>query len=203
MRIGHAEYIDYDHQFISTSSRSSISIDYPNGVHYPSWFIPLKLKLIVSSSLSSSFIIRCRFKSVLSVSSIQTNVIELLNHYIQIEDRQNGSQIDFHLIINQANLHDVFEVDLATIIFTINGTELNSSSTKDFNHIYSVDWFLISNNSLIDPNEPLLRTPIHIEFDDIQTIVALTDFTRLINTAMLSMQAERYPLRILSVNFSG
>lgn len=203
MRIGHAEYIDYDYQFISTSSRSSISVDYPVGIHYPHWFVPLKLKMILSSSLSSSFIIRCRFDSVFLLSSIKTNIIDLLNSYIQINHQSYSNYIDFHILINQANLKDVYEIDLSTIILKINDTHLNNDATKNLSQDYSIRWFLLMNSSLFNESDPLIQTQIHIELDDIQTIVGLTDFTRLINTAMLSMQTERYPLRIVSVNYSG
>jgi hypothetical protein len=55
----------------------------------------------------------------------------------------------------------------------------------------------------LNSNQPILRVPIHIQYDDIQTIVALTDFTSLINTAMLSNQIQQFPLKILAVNHSG
>ena len=204
VRIGHAEFLDYDHLFISTLSRSSISIDYPNSVHYPGWFIPLKLKLILSSAspLGSSLVVRCQFPSILSVYSVQTNVLQLLNHYIQIDHRQSASTIDFHLTINQANANNAFEVDLATLMFTINGTSLPNSDPIQSNSIFSVDWFLLS-SSASNESEPQIRVPIQIQLDDIQTIVALTDYSRLINTAMLSMRIEQYPLKILAVNHSG
>ena len=201
VRIGHAEFLDYDHLFISTLSRSSISIDYPNGLHYPGWFIPLKLKLTLTStsSLGSSLLIRCHFASILSVYSIQTNVLQLLNHYIQIDHRQSTSTIDFQLTMNEINTNNAFEVDLATVIFTINGTSLPKPDLMQSNSIFHIDWFLQASNQ----SEPLIRVPIQIQLDDIQTIVALTDYTRLINTAMLSMQIEQYPLKILAVNHSG
>ena len=195
IRIGYAEFNDQDPLALATLSRPPLSIEYPTGVHYPDWFIPLKLKLSVSSSLASSLTIRCRLlPSSLRLHSVQSNVLNLLDHYIQIEHRQTASTLDFHVLINQVPPKETFEIDLATIIFTVNATTAHQT--------ISIDWFL-SHNQTNDMNEPLLRIPIQIQNDDIQTIVALTDFTRLINTAMLSMQIEQYPLQVLAVNYSG
>jgi hypothetical protein len=203
-RIGHAEYIDYDHLFISSVSRSPISIDYPNGIHYSGWSVPLKLKLILAStSFAPNFVIRCHRTALLSVTSIQTNILNLLSHYIQIDHRQSDAFIDFHVTNNQIQSKTLVEIDLATIIFTINtAQQLTSNDMIKTNMIVSVDWFLLSNGTS-NETEPIVRVPIQVRFDDIQSIVALTDFTRLINTAMLSMQIERYPLKILAVNHSG
>ncbi len=206
-RIGHVEYIDHDNILFSTITRSSISIDYPTGLHYPNWYFPLKLKLILSSSsVFSSFIIRCRLTSDFSIHLIQTNILKISDYYIQINHqishRQSISDIDFNITINQINQvnpNPLFEIDLATIMLTINSTNF---SQQNSNSVLFIDWFILSNSS-VNSNETILRVPIHVQFDDIQTIVALTDFTSLINTAMLSMQIQQFPLKILVVNHSG
>ncbi|CAF0967441.1 unnamed protein product [Rotaria sordida] len=208
-RIGHAEYIDNDNILFSTITRSSISIDYPIGIHYPDWYFPLKLKLIISSSFLSSFIIRCRLLSYFSIYLIQTNILKISNYHIQINHniyhRESLSDIDFNIKINHINKtyqNHIFEIDIATIMLRINSTNLYEINQYNSNSILFIDWFLLSNNSFHN-NEPILRVPIHVQYDDIQTIVALTDFTSLINTAMLSMQTQQFPLKILAVNYSG
>ncbi|CAF2892626.1 unnamed protein product [Rotaria sp. Silwood2] len=208
-RIGHVEYIDNDNILFSTITRSSISIDYPIGIHYPDWYFPLKLKLIISSSFLSSFIIRCRLLSYFSIYLIQTNILKISNYHIQINHnihhRESSSDIDFSIKINQRNTtnqNDIFEIDVATIMLKINSTNLYKINQHNSNFILFIDWFILSNSSSHN-NEPILRVPIHVQYDDIQTIVALTDFTSLINTAMLSMQIQQFPLTILAVNYSG
>ncbi|CAF1568971.1 unnamed protein product, partial [Didymodactylos carnosus] len=71
-------------------------------------------------------------------------------------------------------------------------------------------WFVIlpssTNDSLLNETQndvPLFRVPINVRIDDIQTIVAITDTTLAFNTAILSATTVQYPLRILSVNYSG
>lgn len=208
-RIGHAEYIDNDNIFFSTLSRSSMSIDYPIGIHYPDWYFPLKLKLMISPSLLSSFIVRCRLLSYFSIHSIQTNILKISNYQIQITHntyhRKSYSDIDFNIKINQTNKtnqNNIFEIDLATITLKINSTNFYKLNSEKSNPISFIDWFILPNNS-IDIIEPILRIPIHIQYDNIQTIVGLTDFTSLINTAMLSMQVQQFPLKVLAVNYSG
>ena len=183
-------------------SRSSVSIDYSTGVHYPGWFFLMKLKLILSSTLAPSFIIRGRLPTHLSVHSIQTNIPKIANSYIQILYRQSSSDIDFNVTINQTSRNDAFEIDLATIVLVVNATNVDRTNPTTTNILSSIDWFLLSSTASY-PTEPILRVPVQVHSDDIQTIVALHDHTRLINTAILSMQAEQYPLRILAVNYSG
>jgi hypothetical protein len=144
---------------------------------------------MISSSILPSFIIRCRLTSDFSIHSIQisNNYIQI-NHYIH--HRQSISDIDFNITINKTNQNNIFEIDLATIILKINST----------NSILPINWYLLSSNN---SNQSILQIPIHVQYDNIQTIVALTDFTSLINTAMLSMQTQQYPLKILAVNHSG
>jgi hypothetical protein len=134
------------------------------------------------------------------------NILKLFNYFIQINhnisSRQSISDIDFNITINQinkTNQNDIYEIDLSTIMLTINSTNFYQNNS---NSVLYIDWFIISNNSF-DSNKPILQIPIQIQYDDIQVIVALTDFTRLINTAMLSMQTEQFPLKILAVNHSG
>lgn len=206
-RIGHVEYLDNNNILFSTITQSFISIDYPIGIHYPNWYFPLKLKLIHSSlTIYSSFIIRCHLTSDFSIHLIQTNIPKLLNYNIYINHNisyQNFStDIDFNITtkqINQTNEKNLFEIDLATIMLKINTKNL---SQYQANSIESIHWFILTNNSS-NSNQSILQIPIHIQYDDIQTIVGLTDFTSLINTAMLSMQIEKFPLKILAINHSG
>jgi transmembrane protein 132 len=207
-RIGHVEYIDNDNILFSTINHSSISIDYPTGIHYSNWYFPLKLKLILSSSSSlvSSFIIRCRLKSYFSIYSIQTNILKITNYFIQINHkihpRSSLSDIDFNLTINQinkTNSNSLFEIDLATLLLSINSTNLHQNNSNSY---LFIDWFILSNNS-VHSHDPILQVPIYVQSDDIQTIVPITDFTSLINTAMLSMQIQQFPLKILAINYSG
>jgi len=202
------EYIDNDNILFSTITRSSISIDYPTGIHYINWYFPLKLKLILSSSsIFSSSLIRCRLTSYFSIYLIQINILKISNYYIQINHnishQDSISDIDFNITINQINQtnekNHLFEFDLATIMLNINSTNISHDNS---NSVVFIDWFILSNSSF-NSDEPILRVPIHIQYDDIQTIVALTDFTSLINTAMLSMQIQQFPLKILAVNHSG
>lgn len=187
-------------------THSSIAIDYPNGIHHFNWYFPLKLKLILSSiSHLPSSIIRCRLKSYFSIHSIQTNIPKISNYVIQISHeispRLSFVDIDFNLTINRTNSDSPsFEIDLATIILFIN---ITNSSEINSDSIYSIDWWILSNTSSDDSDPPILQIPIQIQSDDLQTIVTLTDYTSLINTAMLSMQIQRFPLRILAVNHSG
>ena len=152
---------------------------------------------MISSLILPSFIIRCRLTSNFSIHSIQTNILKISNNSIQINHyihhRQSISDIDFNITINKTNQNNIFEIDLATIILKINST----------NSILSINWFFLSSNNSFNSNQPILQIPIHVQYDNIQTIVALTDFTSLINTAMLSMQTQQYPLKILAVNHSG
>ena len=81
---------------------------------------------------------------------------------------------------------------------------INSTNATNINSNFLIDWWILSNHSMQNNSDlPILQIPIHIQFDDIQSIVPLTDHTRLINTAMLSMQIQKYPLKILAVNHSG
>ncbi|CAF0760251.1 unnamed protein product [Adineta steineri] len=209
-RIGHAEYIDNDNIIFSTITRSSILVDYPSGIHYPNWYFPLKLKLILSSTNYSSFIIRCRLTPYFTINSIQTNILKISNYFIQINqtvlNRQSITDIDFNITINQTNKlheHNLIEIDLATILLTINSTYLYKNTNQyNSNSILFIDWFILLNNS-VDYKEPIFRVPIHVQYDNIQTIVAITDFTSLINIAMLSMQIQQFPIKILAVNYSG
>ncbi|CAF3695704.1 unnamed protein product [Rotaria socialis] len=208
-RIGHAEYIDNDNIYFSTITRSSISIDYPIGIHYLDWYFPLKLKLIISSSLLPSFVLRCRLLSHFSIHLIQTNILKISNYNIQLNHnvyhRASTSDIDFNIKINQINKTsqiNTFEIDLATITLKINSTNIKKINQENFNSVSFIDWFLLSTASF-NNTESILRVPIQIKYDDIQTIVGLTDFTSLINTAMLSMQIQQFPLTILAVNHSG
>ena len=185
-------------------SRSSISINYPNGIHYSNWFVPLKFKYLHSSSTKySTFIIRCQLIKDFLIHSIQTNILQIANYSIQINhqlsEQNYHTDIDFNLTIKQLNEtqeNQLIEIDLATIILRINTTHFSPLKTDS---IRFIDWFILANHS----QEPILRIPIHVQPDQIQTIVALTDFTSLINTAMLSMQNQQLLLRILAVNHSG
>jgi hypothetical protein len=153
---------------------------------------------MISSSILSSFTIRCRLTSDFSIYSIQTNILKISNISIQINHnihhQQSLSDIDFNITINKTNQNDIFQIDLATIMLTINSTNLQKTK--------SIDWFILSNTSS-ETNQSILRIPIQVQHDNIQTIVALTDYTSLINTAMLSMQTQQFPLKILAVNHSG
>lgn len=166
----------------------------------------MKLKLILSSitHLPAS-IIRCRLKPYFSIHSIQTNIPKISNYVIQIthqiSSRSSFVDIDFNLTINRTDSNpSSFEIDLATIILFINTTNLSEINS---NTIYSIDWWILSNTSSNHSDPPILQIPIQIQSDDLQTIVALTDYTSLINTAMLSMQIQKFPLKILAVNHSG
>lgn len=206
-RIGYVEYLNDDNILFSTARHSFISIDYPIGIHYPNWYFPLKLKLIHSTvSIYSSFIIRCRLKLDFSIHEIQTNIHNISNYKIHITNNVIPSKtfhdIDFNITIkqlNQTNDKNFFEIDLATILLKINSKKLTQ---YQMNSIVSIDWFILTNSSL-NSNQTSLKIPIHIQYDDIQTIVGLTDYTNLINTAMLSMQIQKFPLKILAVNYSG
>ncbi|UJR25351.1 hypothetical protein I4U23_006701 [Adineta vaga] len=196
-RIGHSEYLDNDNIIFSTITRSSISIDYPQGIHYANWYFPLKLKLILSSSTPSSILLRSRITSHFSIYSIQKHHFQL-NH--TLSNRTTSTDIDFHITINRTNKSEQktsIEIDLATLTLIINSTKQSKS-----NSIFYIDFFLLSNKSS-DTKESIFRIPIHVQYDDTQTIVALTDFTSLINIAMLSMQMQQFSLKILAVNYSG
>ncbi len=147
--------------------------------------------------------------SSFSIYSIQTNILKISNYHIQINHkifhRQSISDIDFNITIkqiNKTNENNIVEIDLATIMLAINSTDLYKNIQYNSNSVLMIDWFILSNNSL-DSQEPILRVPIHVQYDHIQTIVALTDFTSLINIAMLTMQIQQFPLKILAVNHSG
>ncbi|CAF0864856.1 unnamed protein product [Adineta ricciae] len=204
-RIGHSEYLDNDNIMFTTITRSSVAVDYPYGVHYANWHFPLKLKLFLSSTVPSSFIIRCRLLSHFSILSIRKHNLKLANYDIQLNQTLSNRSastidIDFHVHINRTNKIEQkssVEIDLASLTVLINSTKQLKPSS-----IFYIDWFLLSNKSF-DTKEPIFRVPIQVQYDDIQTIVALTDFTSLINIAMLTMQIQQFPLKILAVNHSG
>ena len=160
---------------------------------------------MLSSSSPSSLLIRCRFTSHLSIHVVDATIPKISSTPIRLHHntstRQSLTDIDFHLTINRTAPIDAKhsrEIDLATINLFINSTDPRDSHPS----VLFIDWFLLSNKSS-DPKEPLFRTPVHVQYDDIQTIVALTDYSSLINIAMLSMQIQQFPLRILAVNHSG
>ncbi|CAF2513257.1 unnamed protein product [Rotaria sp. Silwood2] len=101
-RIGHVEYIDNDNILFSTITRSSISIDYPIGIHYPDCRLKLGQQQCTDDRSFSQNDLSCEIIIVSNnIHSFNNNLhsssYDKTNNYVILKNNNNNNNnIDHH-----------------------------------------------------------------------------------------------------------